>query len=422
MLETNNAFTKRILIALALGILLGLFLHIGRDQGDIVETYLVNGLLLILGKWLISLLMVLVVPLVFISLVKAMGSLIDTASLGKFSLWTVSLYLITTMLAISTGLMFAWAWSPGAGMELTASDVVSSTPPNLFQSFVELIPTNAFHALAQGNMLQVIVLALIVGIALSRLNRERPAAVLMQGLDELDRLMLKLVSLIMMFVPIGVFALMARSTATLGVELLLPLLGYVLVLISALLFHALVSYSLLIKQLTGLSMLTLMRELKPLWLFSFSTASSAASIPVTLATCDRLRISPQLSRFTIPLGATLNMDGTAIMQGVATVFIANAYGIALLPMDYLMIIVTATLASIGTAAVPGAGLVMLTLVLTQAGLPIEGIALILGVDRLLDMLRTSVNVTGDVVVSYIVAYKTDFLDSSRENAVENSRV
>jgi Na+/H+-dicarboxylate symporter len=318
--------------------------------------------------------------------------------------------------------MFAWAWSPGAGMGLTASDVVSSTPPNLFQSFVELIPTNAFHALAQGNMLQVIVLALIVGIALSRLNRERPAAVLMQGLDELDRLMLKLVSLIMMFVPIGVFALMARSTATLGVELLLPLLGYVLVLISALLFHALVSYSLLIKQLTGLSMLTLMRELKPLWLFSFSTASSAASIPVTLATCDRLRISPQLSRFTIPLGATLNMDGTAIMQGVATVFIANAYGIALLPMDYLMIIVTATLASIGTAAVPGAGLVMLTLVLTQAGLPIEGIALILGVDRLLDMLRTSVNVTGDVVVSYIVAYKTDFLDSSRENAVENSRV
>jgi Na+/H+-dicarboxylate symporter len=267
-------------------------------------------------------------------------------------------------------------------------------------------------------MLQVIVIALLLGTALSLVNRERPAESLTQWLDDADRLMLKLVSLVMLFVPIGVFALMARSVFSLGIELIVPLLGYAIILISALLFHGLITYGLLLNRLTGHSPWRIFRELKPLWLFSFSTASSAASIPVTLNTCDRLGISTQLSRFSIPLGATINMDGTAIMQGVATVFIANAYSITLLPSDYAMIMLTATLASIGTAAVPGAGLIMLTLVLTQVGVPVEGIALILGIDRLLDMLRTSVNVTGDVIVSWIVAHKMQLLSPNPENATE----
>lgn len=415
----DHTLTQRILLALGLGLVVGLALHHLSDKGDWLETWLVNGVFWLLGKWLIALLMLLVVPLVLVSLMRGVGSLLHTTPLGRLSAWTLGLYLLTTAIAIGTGLLFAGVFAPGQGLGLTIPEQnATTTPPDIMQLLTSLVPNNMFHALSEGNMLQVIVIALLLGTALSLVNRERPAESLTQWLDDADRLMLKLVSLVMLFVPIGVFALMARSVFSLGIELIVPLLGYAIILISALLFHGLITYGLLLNRLTGHSPWRIFRELKPLWLFSFSTASSAASIPVTLNTCDRLGISTQLSRFSIPLGATINMDGTAIMQGVATVFIANAYSITLLPSDYAMIMLTATLASIGTAAVPGAGLIMLTLVLTQVGVPVEGIALILGIDRLLDMLRTSVNVTGDVIVSWIVAHKMQLLSPNPENATE----
>lgn len=406
----DHQLTHRILIALGLGIMVGLILHATSDQGDWITTWLVNGLFLVMGKWLIALLMLLVVPLVLVSLIKGIGSLADTAQLGKISTWTISLYLTTTAMAIATGLLFAWVVAPGEGMGLVVSAQTRAVPaPSMMQMLIEFVPNNFFKPMVEGNMLQVIVIAILFGVGLSMINREQSASNLTQWLDEADRLMLKLISLVMLFVPIGVFALMARSIANLGLDLFIPLMSYALVLVTALFFHGLITYGLLLSRLTGVSPLSVFKALKPMWLFAFSTASSAATIPVTLNTCDRLGVSPQISRFSIPLGATINMDGTAIMQGVATVFIANAYSIALLPSDYVLILLTATLASIGTAAVPGAGLIMLTLVLTQVGLPVEGIALILGIDRLLDMLRTSVNVTGDVVVSYIVSHRMQSL-------------
>lgn len=412
----DHKLTHRILIALGLGIIVGLILNFISQKDDWITTWLVNGVFLLIGKWLIALLMLLVVPLVLVSLIKGIGSLADTAQLGKMSRWTISLYLATTAVAIATGLGFAWIVSPGQGMGLTVPLQSNATPtPSMMQLLIEFVPTNFFRPMVEGNMLQVIIIAILFGIGLSMINREESAPTLTQWLDEADRLMLKLISVVMLFVPVGVFALMAKSVATLGLDLLIPLISYALVLVFALLFHGLITYSLLLNRLTGVSPLYVLRSLKQLWLFSFSTASSAATIPVTLATCDRLGISSKLSRFSIPLGATVNMDGTAIMQGVATVFIANAYAITLLPVDYVMILLTATLASIGTAAVPGAGLIMLTLVLTQVGLPVEGIALILGIDRLLDMLRTSVNVTGDVIVSYVVAHKMGLLTQQHDN-------
>ena len=416
----DHRLTHRILIALGLGVIIGLILHATSSEGDWVNIWFVNGLLLLIGKWLIALLMLLVVPLVLVSLIKGIGSLADTAQLGKISTWTISLYLATTAIAIATGLLFAWMVAPGQGMGLVVSAQASTTPaPSMMQMLIEFVPNNFFKPMVEGNMLQVIVIAILFGVGLSMINREQPAPNLIQWLDEADRLMLKLISLVMLFVPIGVFALMARSIANLGLDLFIPLMSYALVLITALFFHGLITYGVLLNRLTGVSPLSVFKVLKPMWLFSFSTASSAATIPVTLNTCDRLGISSKLSSFSIPLGATVNMDGTAIMQGVATVFIANAYGITLLPVDYVMILLTATLASIGTAAVPGAGLIMLTMVLTQVGLPVEGIALILGIDRLLDMLRTSVNVTGDVIVSYIVAHKLNlFVEPSQQTLTD----
>lgn len=406
--------TSRILIALVAGALAGLLINGASDPGDWLDRWLTQGLLLILGKWFLALLMLIVVPLVFVSLVKGVGRLNDTRSLGRISAWTLSLYIGTTALAISIGMGLALLFAPGEGMGLIASGQAPSTPPpSITQMLIDLIPTNPIAAMAQGNMLQVILFALLFGTALALSVPGRiSSSIIFQFMDELDALLMRMVNMIMLLAPIGVFALMARSVASQGADVFLPLIGYFFTVLLALAIHGLISYPLMLRALTSLPPLMLLQKLRDVVTFAFSTSSSAATIPVTLDTTNRkLGVSEQVSGFTIPLGATINMDGTAIMQGVATVFIANAYGVPLHGMDFVLIILTATLASIGTAAVPSAGLIMLTLVLTQAGLPVEGIALILGVDRLLDMVRTAVNVSGDVTVTSIVAYRTGQLDT-----------
>lgn len=407
--------TSRILIALVAGALAGLLINGVSDPGDWLDRWLTQGLLLILGKWFLALLMLIVVPLVFVSLVKGVGRLNDTRSLGRISAWTLSLYIGTTALAISIGMGLALLFAPGEGMGLMATGQAPSTPPpSITQMLIDLIPTNPIAAMAQGNMLQVILFALLFGTALALSVPGRiSGSIIFQFMDELDALLMRMVNMIMLLAPIGVFALMARSVASQGADVFLPLIGYFFTVLLALAIHGLISYPLLLRALTSLPPLMLLQKLRDVVTFAFSTSSSAATIPVTLDTTNRkLGVSEQVSGFTIPLGATINMDGTAIMQGVATVFIANAYGVPLHGVDFVLIILTATLASIGTAAVPSAGLIMLTLVLTQAGLPVEGIALILGVDRLLDMVRTAVNVSGDVTVTSIVAYRTGQLDTA----------
>ena len=269
--------------------------------------------------------------------------------------------------------------------------------------------TKPVNSLAQGNMLQIIVFAVLFGVAMAMTGEagKRLSAVF----EDLNTVVMRLVTIIMNLAPYGVFVLMAKLFATIGAETILGLAKYFFLVFGVLILHGLVTYSVLLKTLSGLSPLMLLRKMRDAAIFAFSTSSSSATLPVTMETArNKLGIGNSVSSFTLPLGATINMDGTAIMQGVATVFIAQVYGVDLSMSDYLMVILTATLASIGTAGVPGVGLVMLAMVLQQVNLPVEGIALIIGVDRLLDMTRTAVNITGDCMVSCVVAKSEGALD------------
>jgi Na+/H+-dicarboxylate symporter len=328
---------------------------------------------------------------------------------------TLALYIGTTAVAITLALTIGNLFQPGAGADLTAaSSFKSADAPSLGQVIINMFPTNPIQAMAEGKTLQVIVFAVLFGIAISAAGKpgERIAAVF----ADLNEVIMKLVALLMNLAPFGVFFLMARLFSGLGLDAIWSLAEYFLVLAGTLLLHGLVTYSAMLKGFTGLNPITFLRKMEDAIMFAFSTASSNATIPVTMETAkNRMGVDNKVASFTVPLGATVNMDGTAIMQGVATAFIAQAYNIDLTMGDYLMVILTATLASVGTAGVPGVGLVMLAMVLNQVGLPLEGIALIMGVDRLLDMIRTAVNITGDSAVSIIVAKSEGALDESRFN-------
>ncbi|MEF1281892.1 dicarboxylate/amino acid:cation symporter [Vibrio fortis] len=380
-----------------------------------VNTYIVNGLFEVGGKIFVASLKMLVVPLVFVSLVCGTSSLKDLSTLGRMGGKTLALYIGTTAVAITLALTIGNFFQPGAGADLTAaSSFKSADAPSLGQVIIDMFPTNPIQAMAEGKTLQVIVFAVLFGIAISAAGKpgERIAAVF----QDLNEVIMKLVALLMNLAPYGVFFLMAKLFSGLGLGAIWNLAEYFLVLAGTLVLHGLVTYSLMLKGFTGLNPITFLRKMEDAIMFAFSTASSNATIPVTMETAkNRMGVDNKVASFTVPLGATVNMDGTAIMQGVATAFIAQAYNIDLSMTDYLMVIMTATLASVGTAGVPGVGLVMLAMVLNQVGLPLEGIALIMGVDRLLDMIRTAVNITGDSAVSIIVAKSEGAFDEARFN-------
>jgi Na+/H+-dicarboxylate symporter len=355
----------------------------------------------------------LVVPLVFVSLVGGVTGLGDVKKLGRIGLKALVLYLCTTAIAIAIALSLAVLVSPGQGMKVDAGQAAfkAKEPPALADVIINMVPSNPVQAMAQGEMLQVIVFALLFGVAIT-LAGERGRHVL-NFFNDLDAVIMKMVDFVMELAPVGVFALIARTFATQGIDLILPLAGYFLVVVGALLVHGLGTFAAVVRLLAGLNPLRFFSKMRPVMLFAFSTSSSSATIPVNLKTVEkRLGVDSSVASFTVPLGATINMDGTAIMQGVATVFIANVYAVHLTMGDYLSVILTATLASIGTAGVPGVGLIMLAMVLGQVGLPVEGIALIIGVDRLLDMMRTTVNVTGDAAVSCVIARSEGALDKA----------
>jgi DAACS family dicarboxylate/amino acid:cation (Na+ or H+) symporter len=353
----------------------------------------------------------LVVPLVFVSLVGGVTGLGDVKKLGRIGLKALVLYLCTTAIAIVIALSLAVLVSPGQGMKVDAGQAAfkAKDPPALADVIINMVPSNPVQAMAQGEMLQVIVFALLFGVAIT-LAGERGRHVL-NFFNDLDAVIMKMVDFVMELAPVGVFALIARTFATQGIDLILPLAGYFLVVVGALLIHGVGTLGAVVRLLAGLNPVRFFSKMRPVMLFAFSTSSSSATIPVNLKTVEkRLGVDSSVASFTVPLGATINMDGTAIMQGVATVFIANVYAVHLTMGDYLSVILTATLASIGTAGVPGVGLIMLAMVLGQVGLPVEGIALIIGVDRLLDMMRTTVNVTGDAAVSCVIARSEGALD------------
>jgi Na+/H+-dicarboxylate symporter len=404
------SLTNRILTAMAAGILLGsllnALLHGAALPGglrEFIDQGLVGGLFDVVGKIFIASLKLLVVPLVLVSLICGASSLGDSARMGPIALKTLGLYLATTAIAVTLALVVASFIGPGEGMNLAISATFQPTPPPpLKDVLVNMFPSNPVRAMADGEMLQIIVFALLVGYAISHAGE--PGRRIAGFFRDLEAVVMKMVEILMALAPYGVFALLAKLFAQMGLSAIADLAAYFFTVLGVLLLHAFVVYALLLRTLAGLSPRKLFTKMRPVWAFAFSTASSGATLPVTLNTVERrMGVHNSVAGFTVPLGATINMDGTAIMQGVATVFIAQVYGIDLTATALLTVILTATMASVGTAAVPGVGLVTLALVLGQAGLPVEGIGLILGVDRLLDMVRTAVNVTGDAVVSLIVA-------------------
>lgn len=409
------SLTGRVILGMVVGILTGFAIQSLFAESGFVNNYIVNGLFEVGGQIFVASLKMLVVPLVFVSLVCGTSSLKDLSTLGRMGGKTLALYIGTTAVAITLALTIGNLFQPGAGADLTAaSSFKSADAPSLGQVIIDMFPTNPIQAMAEGKTLQVIVFAVLFGIAISAAGKpgERIAAVF----SDLNEVIMKLVALLMNLAPYGVFFLMAKLFSGLGLGAIWNLAEYFLVLAGTLLLHGLVTYSAMLKGFTGLSPITFLRKMEDAIMFAFSTASSNATIPVTMETAkNRMGVDNKVASFTVPLGATVNMDGTAIMQGVATAFIAQAYNIDLTMGDYLMVILTATLASVGTAGVPGVGLVMLAMVLNQVGLPLEGIALIMGVDRLLDMIRTAVNITGDSAVSIIVAKSEGALDESRFN-------
>ena len=406
--------TTKIFIALLAGAVFGIVLCYMVPSGHVKDDIIVEGILYVVGQGFIRLMKMLVVPLVFCSLVCGSMAIVDTKKLGTVGVRTLIFYLFTTALAITVALSVGNIINPGIGLDMSAiksnaAEVEEMAATSLSDTILNIIPDNPLNSLASGNMLQIIVFALIVGIILAKLG-ERTETV-GNFFSQFNDIMMEMTMMVMSLAPVGVFCLIARTFANIGFSAFVPLAKYMVGVLLALAIQCFIVYLGLLKVFTGLNPFKFIKNFFPVMAFAFSTATSNATIPLSIDTlAKKMGVSKKISSFTIPLGATINMDGTAIMQGVAVVFAAQAFGIQLDVMDYLTVIGTATLASIGTAGVPSVGLVTLTMVFNSVGLPVEAIGLIMGIDRILDMTRTAVNITGDAVCTTIVAHQNKALD------------
>ena len=402
--------STQIFIALLIGALFGVVIHYWIPSSYIKDTVIVEGVLYVVGQGFIRLMQMLVVPLVFCSLICGSMAIGDTKTLGKVGVKTIGFYLVTTALAVCVALGSALLINPGRGLDMDAvqKGTVSSTTEatSLVDTLLNIIPKNPVQSMANGDMLPIIVFALFVGIMLAKLGTRGSVVA-----NFFSQFMMEMTMAIMKIAPIGVFCLIARTFATVGFSAFAPMLKYMGNVTLALAIQCLVVYQILLFVFTRLNPFKFIKKFLPVMGFAFSTATSNATIPMSIDTLSKkMGVSKQISSFTIPLGATINMDGTSIMQGVAVVFIAQAYGIPLTMGNLATVVVTATLASIGTAGVPSVGLVTLAMVLNSVGLPTEGIALIMGIDRILDMIRTAVNITGDAVCTTIVCHQEGSLN------------
>ncbi|XPF95955.1 dicarboxylate/amino acid:cation symporter [Colwellia sp. RE-S-Sl-9] len=363
-----------------------------------------------IGSLFISAIKMLIVPLIFCSLIVGVTSIQDTSKMSRIGIKSMAIYLCTTAVAISIGLALGTFFEPGAGLNMVATTVTEAkTAPSIIDTLVGLVPKNPVGALAAGNILQIIVFALGLGIALNLSGEKAKPAI--KVFESLAEAMYKMTELVMKFAPYGVFALMAWVSGKYGLDILLPLIKVIALVYIGSILHVLFLGGGLVGLMAKLNPTRFYKGIIEAQIIAFTTTSSSGTLPASIkCATQNLGVSRSISSFVLPMGATINMDGTALYQGVLALFIAQAFGVDLSTADYLTIIATATLASIGTAGVPGAGLIMLSLVLSTVGLPLEGIAIVAGIDRILDMARTTVNVTGDIMVTLLIGKSENELD------------
>lgn len=394
----NNLLTQ-ILIAFILAIMLGIIFG---PSIDILKP---------LGDLFLRLIKFIIAPLVLSTLIVGVASIGDPKSLGRIGSKTIAYYLVTTAIAIIIGLAIAFIISPGKGLSIDSpiTEIEINETEGVISTLLNIIPENPFLALTEGSMLQIIFFAIFIGLAITLVGKKAEAVY--HFFDSFAEIMFKITGIVMRVAPIGVIGLVAPIIGQYGPKVLLPLLKIIIAVVLACIIHATLVYATSVKTFAKMNPFTFFRGITPAAIVAFSTASSAGTLPVTIKnTQENLGVSNKISSFVLPLGATVNMDGTAIYQGVAVIFIAQFYGLDLSFTQLLVIVLTTILASIGTAGVPGAGMIMLAMVLTAVHLPLEGIALIAGIDRILDMFRTTVNIVGDASAAVVVAGTEDELD------------
>ena len=421
MIDTPINLTRNIIIGLFLGFAVGSFLFYTNVVPSSVDQFIELYIFKMGGEIFMNLLKLLVVPLVFFSLVTGISSLGSSQSLGSLTIKTVGFYLLTTAIAVTLALLAGAFFQPGSNY---SAEIVMAAPSSLpqgqgiYSTITGIFPSNIIQAMADNQMLAIVFFSILFGLALNKTNHL--TGNFSDSFAKLNTVFLQLIVMIMRFAPIGVFCLIGKFVIADGLDIFQDVLAYVALLIALLFFHALVTYSFFLKFVGGLNPITFFKKIKNVALFAFSTSSSAATIPVTLKTVHHdLGVNQNVASFVVPVGATINMDGTAIMQGLATVFIAQISGIDLTLFQYAQVVLLAVATSIGTAAVPSAGTITLIIILQQFNLPLGAIGIILAVDRVLDMVRTSVNVTGDAAIACIVAKSENQLDEEIFNSEPN---
>lgn len=405
------------LIGMILGFLVGIFLNFYVTNPFIKDILLVNNIFYLGGNGFIKLMKMLVVPLVFFSIVVGVASISDIRKIGSIGGRTIGIYLVTTALAVTIALIIATIIQPGTGLNMTGvaqANVTSNM--TVTDTVLNMIPDNPFNSLATGDMLPVIIFGVLVGVILATLKDE--TNVVNEFFNQGNTVMMEMTRIVMKFAPIGIFCLMAKTFASLGFAGLIPLAKYIGCVLLGLAIQAFIVYPSLLVILTRLNPIKFFKKFISVMFFAFSSSTSNATIPLNLEKLSELGVSREISSFTIPLGATINMDGTAIMQGCAVMFAAQAYGMDLGLVALITVIFTAVMASIGTAGVPSVGLITLNMVFNSVGLPVDAIGIIMGIDHLLDMFRTAVNVTGDAICTIIVSFKNKAIDLDMFNGIK----
>ena len=398
-----------ILIGMILGFIVGLILNFWVKDPFIKDIVLIDNVFYIGGTVFIKLMKMLVVPLVFCSIVVGVASISDIRKIGKIGGTTILIYLLTTALAITIALLIAGIIKPGEGLNMAGlAQANLTTAQSMADTVISIIPDNPINSLASGDMLPVIIFGVVIGIILAKLREETKTV--NKLFEEGNTIMMEMTSIVMKFAPIGVFCLMAKTFAGLGFEGLMPLLKYIGCVLLGLAIQAFIVYPSIMVILTRLNPIKFFKRFISVMFFAFSSSTSNATIPLNMEKLSEMGVSRDVSSFTIPLGATINMDGTAIMQGCAVMFAAQAYGIDLGTSALITVVFTAVMASVGTAGVPSVGLITLNMVFNSVGLPVDAIGIIMGIDHLLDMFRTAVNVTGDAICTLIVSFRSKALD------------